>query len=65
MREKRIKELADAVAHGHMTIDDVLNETWNEGYKAASDRAYAVIRERIPESEREQLAIDYIRAMIV
>lgn len=65
MREKRIKELADAVAYGHMTIDDVLNEAWNEGYKAASDRAYAAIKERTPESEREQLAIDYIRAMIV
>lgn len=62
-REERIRELADAVSHGEKTIGDVLDEAWDMGSRDASDRAFAFVKGRTPESEREELAIDYIRAM--
>lgn len=63
-REKKIRELADALRPSHTKIEekieDALCDAWNRGFKLAIDKAFAFILERTPEDEREQLAIDFI-----
>lgn len=63
-REKRIREMAERVAHGHIKIEDALNDVWDDGFKVASDKAYSFIKNRTPENEREGLVVDYIKVML-
>lgn len=64
-RKEILENLAGSILYEHRTLKDVLNEAIDYGYKEATDKAYDFFREYIKGEDREKVAINYIKAMIV
>ena len=64
-RKEILEKLAGSMLYEHRTLKDVLNEAMDYGYKEATDKAYDFFREYVKEEDREKVAINYIKSMIV